>query len=271
MTISTLDGVIAGALPPRPIFKTLVSSLSGNMFSSWGLAGIPAAGTYSTSLAGAALSQTSAAVQGALPFTDPGAGEITGLARFVGDGGRPSGVLMLVDRLWHNGGFTITSTAAQTVNSVAFPARDMQGSTNGLGVCLGMEISAAVGAATPVITVSYTNSDGTSGQTATNTFDTQSSAIAGTFFPLSLAAGDFGVRSVQSVTLDASWVSGTMNLVAYRPITMVPVSTDNFSYSVDAVTSGFPRLFNGSCPHLMWCSNAGSNLLLSALVTLTQG
>ncbi|MBF9664229.1 hypothetical protein, partial [Streptococcus pseudopneumoniae] len=56
------------------------------------------------------------------------------------------GLVLLCDRLWHNSGFNVTLTTAQTVNSVTFPERDMDGTTNGEGVFVGVEVSGAMGA-----------------------------------------------------------------------------------------------------------------------------
>ena len=182
-----------------------------------------------------------------------------------------AGTLVLADRLWHNGGFTITSTAAQTVTSATFPARDANGSTNGEGVLLGLEISAAAGAAAPTITVSYTNQDGTSGRTGTNSVATANSPSAGAFFPIGLQAGDRGVRSVQSLTLSASWVSGTMNLVAYRPLAFVDATSTCVVGIVDPVTGGLPRLYNGVVPYIYYISTAAATPTLGGCYIETQG
>jgi len=159
---------------------------------------------------------------------------------------------MLCDRLWHNGGYTITSTSAQNSTTPTWPARDVAGSTNGDGVLLALEVSAATGAGTPTITVGYTNSADTASRTGTNILATSASAIAGSTYLIGLQAGDTGVRSVQSLTLSATWTSGTINLVAYRVLSMLEVFGGNAGYALDALTGGFPRLYNGVVPYLMF-------------------
>jgi len=270
MAITTLDGAIAGMQWARPFTKAATPTLvAGRPQSLWGLAGNPGAGAWNTSLAGVALSSTSAQVAGQIPFSDPAAGG-TYLARFQGQA-TIAGTLLLCDRLWHNGGFTITSNAAQTINSATWPARDAAGSTNGLGVLVGLEISAAAGAAAPTISVSYTNSDGTSGRTATNWFATANSPSAGSFFPIGLQSGDQGVRSVQTLTLSASWVSGTMNLVAYRPLAALELTASNTPNAVDALTSGFPQMFAGTVPYLVFIPSTTTATNVTGTVAWTQG
>lgn len=270
MTITSLDAVIAGAQPIVPFAKAVTGTMvAGRPWSTWALAGNPGAGSFDTTLAGVALSSTSALVNGQLRHVNPGSGNahLMGLSATVAQ----AGLLLLCDRLWHNGGFTITSNTAQTVNSATFPARDNDGSTNGVGVICGLEISAAAGAAAPTITMAYTNSSGTGSRSATNSFATANSPAAGSFFPIGLQAGDVGVRSVQSITLSASWVSGTMNLVAYRVLAALPIAGAFIPNSIDALTGGFPRIYDGAVPFLIFIPNTTTTSNISGTYQETQG
>lgn len=270
MAITTLDGALAGMQAAQYFAKAATGTMvAGRPWSTWALAGNPGAGSFNSTLAGVALSSTSALVAGQIPFTNPVSGN-SYLARLQG-GATIAGTLLLCDRLWHNGGFTITSNTAQTINSAAFPARDNNGSTNGEGVILGLEISAAAGAAAPTITVSYTNSDNTASRTATNSFPTANSPAAGSFFPIGLQAGDKGVRSVQSLTLSVSWVSGTMNLVAYRVLAALELTGAFVPNAIDALTSGFPRLYDGSVPFLIFIPSTTTSSNISGQMIVTQG
>ena len=214
-------------------------------------------------------------VNGQIPHADPVTGN-SHLARLTG-AATQAGVLSLLDRLWHNGGFTITSTGAQAITSPTWPARcptsltDDTPATTGVGVMLALEVSAACGAATPTITVSYTNSAGTAGRTATNILATVASPAIGATYFLGLQAGDIGVRSVQSVTLSASWVSGTINLVAYRPIVDLELPIAGTPNAVDALTGGLPRLYNGVVPWLVFTPNTTTATLVSGTYAETQG
>lgn len=267
MAITSVDQVLAGMRPPEFFMKAASGTLvAGRPFSPFYLAGRPGAAVAPTpGLAGAALT----AYSGQIPV--PAAYQNTHLARFSGVSSAQAGVLLLCDRLWHNSGFTITATTAQTVNSVAFPARDANGSTNGEGVLLGVEVSTATGSGTPTITASYTNQEGTAGKTGTNAVATVATSAAGTFYPLGLAAGDTGVRSVQSLTLSATWTSGVIHLVAYRVLASLELPAAGIPNAVDALTSGMPKLHDGSVPFLIFIPQTTSTTQLSGTAIFTQG
>ena len=267
MAITSVDLALAGMKPPSYISKAVTGTLvAARPFSPFYLAGVPGAAVAPTpGLSGAALTTYAGQI------TVPAASGNTHLARFSGVSSAQAGVLLLCDRLWHNSGFTITSTGAQTVNSVAFPARDADGTTNGNQVLLGVEVSAATGAGTPTLTVSYTNQAGTAGKTATNSVATVATSAAGTFYPISLAAGDTGVRSVQTYTQSATWTSGTVHLVAYRVLASLELSAAGIPNAVDALTSGMPRMYDGSVPFLLFVPQTTSTTQISGLVACTQG
>jgi hypothetical protein len=265
MAIVNIDGVIAGCQMPQFFFKSLSPTLtSGRPYSFFYNSGIPgAAATPTPGISGAALTTYA----GQIPFSNPAAGN-SYLARFVGASSGAVGQLMLVDRLWHNSGLSVTSTSLQTVNSVAFPPRDQNGSSDGAGVLLAIETSSSMGGGTPTITVTYTNSDGVGSRTGTNANSLGSTS--GSFYPITLAAGDKGVRSVQSVALSASWVSGTYHLVAYRVIATLSLPAIGTANAIDVVTGGMPQMFDNTVPFLVFMG--GSNqTTISGSVTVTQG
>lgn len=255
MSITSLAAVVAGLQPPVYAVKAAGSAAGSGIFASnWAVGNYPAAGSYNATLAGATLT---APQTGQFPFSDPPTGNAY-LARFSGQSGQPiatfDGLLMLCDRLWHNGGIDITGPGStpQTVNSPTWPARDVDGLTNGTGVLIGMEVSANTAGVAPTgsqLTIGYTNSAGASGRSAQYAGFRTIAAVENstTFYPFGLQAGDVGVRSVQSVTLPASaWTSGTVNLVAYRVIATLDLSMVGFTNTIDAVTAGLPQIFNGS-------------------------
>lgn len=267
MAISTIDQAIGGFQPTRSFAKSVTGILvSGRPFSLWSLAGIPGPGGFDNTLNGVTLS---APQNGQLPFTNPVSGS-TYLARMVAQSTGAGNSLILADRLWHNGGITITSTASQGITSPTFPARDAAGATSGAGVLLGLEISATCGAGTPTITISYTNSAGTSGRTATNIIATVASSIATSFYPIGLQAGDVGVQSVQSITLSATWTSGTINLVAYREIARVQLAASNVPNAI-TMLDGMPIMYNDSVPFLILVPSAVTASVVQGSLTVTQG
>lgn len=267
MAITTLDGALAGMKPPAFFSKAVSGTLvAGRPFSPFYLAGVPgAAAAPSPGLGGASLTSYSGQIE------IPAASNNTHLARFSGVSSAQAGLLLLCDRIWHNSGFTITSTGAQTINSTAWGARDRNGSTDGVGVQLGVEISGATGAGTPTITVAYTNSSNTASRSGTNSVATVASSAAGTFYPIGLQAGDVGVRSVQTLTLSATWTSGTMHLVAYRVLATLELPAAGIPNAVDALTSGMPRLYDTSVPFLIYIPQTTTTTQLSGQVVYTQG
>ena len=144
--------------------------------------------------------------------------------------------VVIMDFLWVNTGLSPTTTTAQTVTSVAFPARDIESTANGNGVGLAILVTTATTNASAVttITASYTDNHGNSGRTATiSSFP--ATAVVGTLIPFQLAAGDEGVSAVASITLGTSLGGGAISLVAYRPIAVSPNPVAQIS-SVNALS-----------------------------------
>lgn len=248
MAITTLDGVVAGMQGARFFSKASTGTMvSSRPFSLWGVGGFPSGGVQNATLNGGALTGP---VNGQIPRSNPGSGNAY-LARFTACSS-VMGQLYLCDRLWSNQ-LTVNSTSAQNITFPGLPARDVNGSSNGDGVFLGIETSAAASATAAAITVTYTNQNGTPNRTA-NFCDAMAATatVAGAFFRIGLASGDMGVRSVQTAQFTTAWTSGTINMVAYRVIATVECVTPYAAVSVDALTSGMPRIFDGSVPYMFF-------------------
>lgn len=163
-----------------------------------------------------------------------------------------TGLYMLHDVLWVNSGIVVTTTTAQTINSVAWPARDINGSTNGDQVGIGLLVTTATtnAALNSTMTMSYTNSEGTAGRTATvgtGTASFPATAVIGTFVPFLLAAGDRGVRSIQTITLATSLTAGAVSIVAYRPIVAVGVTLVNTGGVAAPIAAPGIKCYSGTC------------------------
>lgn len=268
MAITTLDGVIAGMRAPAQFLKVgAAMEAVGVHHSFFYTSGIPGAAVApSPGIAGAALTTYA----GQIPFTNPVSGN-TYLARLQ-TSASVVGCLRLFDRLWHNSGIAVTTTTAQTVNSAAWPARDKTGTTNGDGIQIGIEVSTATtnaGAITNT-TMSYTNQAGTAGKTATIA-SFPATAVAGTFVPFQLAAGDTGVRSIQTITLGTSYGGGAIHLVAYRELARLECVVVNTGNSIDALTSGFVRMYDNTVPFLVWLASATTATTINGQLIYTQG
>lgn len=267
MAITTLDGALAGMQPPVEFIKAASSTLvAGRPHSYFYVSGIPGPAVAPTPGIGGAVLTT---YPGQLPFTNPVSGN-TYLARFQGQVTQ-AGTLLLCDRLWHNSGIDVTLNTEQVfTGSAQIPARDATGTNTGIGVYGAVEVSATVGAGTPTLTLKYTSSDGTTGQTAVNTVATVAASATGTFYPIGLAAGDKGIQKAQSLQLSSTWTSGTIHTVLYRVLARLEVQT-SIGNAVDALTSGFTQMYNNSVPFLVFIPNTTTASTLHGHVVWTQG
>jgi hypothetical protein len=269
MAITTLNGVISGRKPPQYYAKgTSGTMITGRPWTPFYVAGIPGAAVAPTpGVAGAALTTYA----GQIPVPAAVGGQTIYLDRFSGVSSAQAGLLLLCDRLWHNSGIVVTTTTAQTINSVVWPARDVNGATNGDGVYIGFEVSSATGAGASVISINYTNSAGTAGRTGAAIDAYLASSVAGSFYRLGLAAGDVGVRSIQSFTSTVSMTSGVVHLVAYRVLATLELAAANLPNALDAVTGSLPVAFDGTVPFFIYLPSATAQTQLTGTVTFAQG
>lgn len=226
-------------------------------------------------LAGRATDGTVAADFGCLSFINAATGGM-----YLTNGNIVSTVAhwhMLFDCLWVNSGIAVTTTTAQTINSVAFPARDLNGTVNGDGCRIGLLVAVATtnGAVNNTATVSYTNQSGTAGRTATLVAQVghqiPATAVAGTIVWFRLAAGDTGVQSIQSITLATSLGAGTVHLIVARPVLSVPAAAVNVGgYAVLQDQTPGIRLYNGSCILHCYQASATTATMVSGTFTIME-
>lgn len=262
-----LDKLLIARVPPYYYGKSATPTLVvGRPQSTAYLGGYPGAmAAPSSGLSGAALTSKA----GQIPFPSAVGGQSVYLDRFSGQAGVP-GNLLLCDRLWENSGFSVTTTTAQTINSVLWPARDRNGSADGNGVYIGLEVTAATGAGTPVLSMSYTNSDGVAGMVGTQIDTYLASSAVGAFYRIGLGAGDVGVRSIQTFTSSASMTSGSVSLVAYRILASLELSGSNVPNAIDAVTGSLPICYDGTVPFLIHIPTSTSATQVAGVVTFAQ-
>jgi hypothetical protein len=243
MAIQSVDDIIASTKQSSMIFKATTGvQVAGRPYSLWYTAGIPGAGAAPS--AGANGANLTSPVDGQIPFANTAS-----MASYLGRwtlGTLNQTNIWLCDRLWANSGLPVTSTALQSITQPTLPARDANGATAGVGVMVGIEVSSNMGAAAPSPTLTYTNSAGTTGKTATLAYPVANSAQAGAFYPFALAAGDVGVRAVEGYQNNISWVSGAIHLVAYRVIAQLECHTPALMKVLDPVTGLLPRIYDDS-------------------------
>jgi len=175
-------------------------------------------------------------------------------------------VLMLVDLLGFYPVTSVTTTGAQTLNNTVTLPRY----TDGAGVQAFITPSTVMGAATPSISIGYTNSASTVGRATPATLPIGNTAAAvtsvvysgtgaGKFGPfMPLQDGDAGIKSVQSINLSASYVSGVLNLVLCKPLLTLPITTLGVTAERDLVNqfASMPKVYDGAC--LAWLMLAGA-------------
>lgn len=179
----------------------------------------------------------------------------------------------IYDLIWYNTGIVVTTTTAQTITMPATskPSRDLYGTTNGEGWIPAIYVTTATtnaGAITNT-TLSYTDSDGNAGNTATiSSFP--ATAVAGTLVPFQLAAGDRGVSSIESITLGTTYGGGAISVVLLRKLASVPNPIVNVGGIMNKLTSDPTgvKLYNGTALFLSYISSATTATNLAGTVQI---
>ena len=264
MAITTLDGVIAGCEPPQFFLKTVsyaVNTRTGSLFPSLGIPG--GALTSTAGLGGEALTS----YPGQIPFTNPPVGQKAYVARLALLP-RAQVALTLCDRVWHNSGFNVTTTAVQNFTGCPNFNRDVNNAV-GVGEGIFVAIEYEVGIPTTVnVNMTYTNSAGVTGRTATANLP--NSGNLGLFTGFTLQGNDTGVRSIQSASMASAAVAGTVSFVAYRPITVINALADSSATVIDPLTGGLPEIYNDSVLFFIMTSNSAS-VPVAGSITFAKG
>ena len=182
---------------------------------------------------------------------------------------------LFFDCLWVNSGLVVTTITAQAIVTPVLPPRDALGTTNGEGCMIAMLVTAANTNASAIAntTVSYTNSAGVSGRTATLAAIAGSqipaTPVIGTIIWFSLQAGDTGVRSIQSITLGTSLVAGAVSLMICRSIAMLGTTIANVSAQKVIGDPGI-RLYNGTCMLHCILASAATATFFSGELTIME-
>lgn len=143
---------------------------------------------------------------------------------------------------------------------------------DGKGVQTILVPSTVMGAGTPTVTLTYTNSDGTGSKTTPSTpalplinatspvsqvsYSGTGAGKYGPFMPL--ANADRGVRMGNSINFSATMTSGVQNLIYVRPLLSMPMTTIGVAAERDLLNQipSLPRVYDGAC--LAWMMYAGA-------------
>ena len=202
---------------------------------------------------------TAAGDAGCIPIKNPAVGANFLTELIMGSSINHSNLFF--DVLWVNSGINVTTTTAQAIVTPTLPARDVNGATNGEGCMIGLLFVAAATNAAAIAnsTVSYTNSDGVAGRTATlangNGAQIPATPVIGTIVWFFMQAGDKGVRSIESITLGTSLVTGTVSLLIARDIASIGTFIANTQVQ-RALSPPGVRLYNNTC--MLHCALASA-------------
>jgi hypothetical protein len=262
--LTSLDDVVAGALPIQPIVKaSLASQVAGGFASLFQAAGIPAAGANPPASGAGVTTIPDKTTAGALLLPTIAGGLQAYLAQFA-LALSVAGSVWLFDRLAHVSGLSgIVTTAQPTVHN----ALTRWTTDNGL-MCV-LEVYTALGATGVTASVSYTNESGVAGRTGTIVIP--ASTAAGRFIPMTLQAGDKGVRSVQSVTMATTGTAGNFGLTIAKVHAILPAILANVGVSLDAIGLNAQEIDVNACLMLaVLCSTTSSGVLSGSLGITTK-
>jgi hypothetical protein len=233
--------------------------------------GIPTAGTWSGS-AGVATQMTGATQGGLNVGTAAVSTDIRHLTALKIQ--TPTATLVpatfyLVDFLLYYPACVVTGTPTTMNNTATLPRY-----TTGDGVFPIIAVQSALGAAQPVLTLTYTDAAGNTGNTALTMTSPVNSAPISTLFLnngspfLPLAGSDKGVRKIDSYTL-ATGTTGTVAMVLVKVIAEIDVYAINTGNLVDYLSGSdiLPVIEDNAC--LGFIGVAGGAMVASSVFSGT--
>lgn len=255
MPITTYIGYKAEVAAPYQTIhssKNNLTTVGGRLYSFWATA--PNAGAAPTTAA--VPTNTTAGAIGELNAT--GIQRLAQMEMSQGNGG----YVMVCDRLSHQGGLSGTVTTAQTTN---LPTAALTRYTSGVGVFAALEIYTIIGTTGTTVTMSYTDQGGTNGQTS-GAFAIGATQFreASRFLMMPLAAGDTGVRSVESVTvLATTGTAGNFGVTLFKPLFIVPMPAAGgqqvLADSILGLCGNMPEIVSNACLFYVYMANTTSS------------
>lgn len=260
--ISTVDQAVA-ALPGQRLFINKASQTAegaGTWHSLWRAAGFPVAGAVPPVI-GSGGGVPDRTTDGALPLNNAASPPLNLLRAEVA--GTTPGTLILYDRLWACSGFVGNVATSQAITS---PSAVNRPNTNGDDVELWGEVYSAMGATGATFTATYTNQANVGSKSATYVMPSNALSV-GQMVPFTLAAGDTGVRSVQSLILNVSTgTAGNFGLTLLRRICEIPLTSANIAVVQDLFSLGKPAVDVNACVGLMvMCTTTNTGLILGTV------
>jgi hypothetical protein len=216
-------------------------------------------GTHGNGSAPGAAAIPTNSTNGALPITNPGGSREKWLTQIFATCTTP-GILLVYDRLLHISGLSGVSTADQTVQGTT-PTPALTRNTGGVGNIAFYEIYTTIGSTNRTLTMTYTNSAGTTGRTSTQTIGSAGFREATRMTPIPLAAGDKGIQAIEKVKLDATTgTAGDFGITIARPIAYIPIGAAAAPGFRDFTTGlpGLPKIDTNACLAFAFLQNTST-------------
>lgn len=252
-----------GSFSKVAITTTMVT---GKMYSRWAYG--PFAGT-SPSTAAACDNTTPGALIGSLGLTG-----LTAWIKTLRFGNSTGGVVVIYDRLSHQGGLVGNVTTEQTTN---LPTAALTRYTSGVGVMMSYENQGtAIGSTATTLSARYTNSAGTANRTspAVTIGGSSNMNTASIWCNIPLQVGDIGVRSVEGVTLAASTgTAGNFGITLWKPLLAIPVYEGCCHFEYDTVRdlgALFEQVQSGACLAMLQGVSIGDSYAGSGSIDLVK-
>jgi hypothetical protein len=257
MGFSSIDALVAAVTAGQNLkafFQKSSNNAAGSAAGRWHdtlqWTGIPTAMSLGGT-AGTAVQLTSATA-GALPLNSavsPNTRHLLNLAAWSPTATAPPATIILCDFLLIYPSLAVTGAPTTLTNGVALPRY-----TSGEGVMGVVTVNSGLGAASPALTFTYTNTVPTGSRVAAAHTSPVNSAPLSTCFLtdgspfIRLASGDTGIRSVQSYTL-ATGTTGTASLLLCKPLATIPLLAINTATERDFLYQlpSLPRIEDNAC------------------------
>lgn len=198
---------------------------------------------------------------GALGQTNPGGGRQKWLLGVEGVW-NTQGTLILYDRLLHTGGYNATTDAGTPKDVQNGTGVVLTRNTGGVGNQIWVEIYSAIGTTGTTVTASYTNQAGTPGRTTKPAlFGSAGANNAERILPLSLADGDTGVQSVETVTFAATTgTAGNWGVTIVRPFAIAQFGASGQAVIRDFISGlpSVPEITADMCISSAWLASSAT-------------
>jgi hypothetical protein len=234
--------------------------VASTWYTAWPWTGWPGAGAYTgTALNAQQCVETTTGAIWHGGNTSPDTKHLLWLGAMAAAATAVPGSIIIYDRLLYYPGISALSTANQAlVNGVSLPRY-----TTGEGVRAWLEVTTALTTGIGTMTFGtsgYTNQAGTTARQHGGAVNTAaSSAIAriphsgvgaGQWNPfLPLQAGDYGIRSAQSIQFTTAHAAGAVALVLGKPLGTIPLPAVNVWSERDFMfqIANLPQIIDGAC------------------------